>query len=87
LHIAGAVIGISASAPAAGDIAVNSNGTIGIIVDPNNGIASAPAIAARIAIFTALGDLNYASGLKNDPMTNYASEAGSSFAAVPLLVA
>lgn len=88
LHITGAVIGVSASAPLAGDVAVNSQTTLQAIVDPNSGIASTATTAARTAIFNALGALHYVSlDTKNDPLTNFASQAGGSFTAVPLLVA
>jgi hypothetical protein len=87
LHIAGAVLGISASAPRAGDIAVYNSGALGVIADPNTGVGSTATTTARNTIFSALGDLNYAPATNNDPMTNFASQAGSSFAAVPLLVA
>ena len=87
LNIKGAVIGVSASAAPAGDIAVNSQTTLAVIVDPNSGIASTATTAARTAIFSALGTLQYAPMTKNDPLTNFAIQAGSSFTAVPLLVA
>jgi hypothetical protein len=87
LHIAGAVLGISASAPPAGDIAAYNSGTLGIIANPNSGIASTATTTARNGIFSALSSLNYAPATNNDPMTNFGSQAGSSFAAVPLLVA
>ncbi len=88
LHISGAIIGVSASAAPTGDVAVNSQTTLQTIADPNTGIGSAPATTARTAIFTALGALNYTSPTtKNDSLTNFASQVGSSFTAVPLLVA
>jgi hypothetical protein len=87
LNIKGAVIGVSASAAPAGDIAANSQTTLAVIVDPNSGIASTATTAARTAIFSALGTLHYAPMTKNDPLTNFAIQAGSSFTAVPLLVA
>ena len=87
LHITGAMLGVSSSAPPAGDVAVNSQTTLAVIADPNTGIASTATTAARTAILTALDTLQYAPSTKNDPLTTFASQAGSSFAAVPLLVA
>jgi hypothetical protein len=87
LDIKGALIGLAASANPAGDIAVNSSTTLAVIVDPNSGIDSPATRAARNAIFSALGTLQYAPATKNDRLTNFASQAGGSFSAVPLLVA
>jgi hypothetical protein len=87
LNIAGALIGIAESANPEGDIAVNSLTTLAVMVDPNSGIASTATTTARNAIFIALGTLQYAPITKNDPLTNFASQAGGSFSAVPLLVA
>jgi len=87
LNLPGAVIGISSAAAPEGDIAVNSPTTLAVIADPTSGIASVTATAARTAIFTALGALQYTPSPKNDPLSNFASQAGRSFAAVPLLVA
>jgi hypothetical protein len=87
LSIEGAQIGIAESANPVGDIPVNSSTTLAVMVDPNSGIASTATTTARNAIFTALGTLQYAPATKNDPLTNFASQAGGSFSAVPLLVA
>jgi hypothetical protein len=86
LNIPDALIGLS-TAPPTGDIAVNSGTTLAVIVDPNTGIASTSTTAVRTAILTALRTLQYAPNTKNDPLTNFASQAGGSFSAVPLLVA
>ena len=86
LAIGGGLIGLSATAQPVGDIAVNSSTTLSVIANPGTGVGSTTAAQARGGILTALGDLGYAPQTKNDPMTNFASQAGSSFMAVPLLV-
>ena len=87
LGLLGALIGVSGSAQPVGDVAVNSQTTIAAIVDPDNGIASPSITTARAAIFSALQALNYAPQSNNDPLTNFASQSGSSLSAEPLLVA
>ena len=85
LGLSGAVLPLSASAPPAGDVPVNSQNTIATIADPNNGIASVTATAARLAIFNGLTSLQYGPD-DNDAMNNFANEIGCSLAGEPLLV-
>ncbi len=87
LEIANGLIGVSAMAQPAGDTAVNDPTTLSKIADSGQGIGSSAAAAARATIYSAISGLNYAPQTKNDAMTNFASQAGCSFAAAPLLVA
>lgn len=86
LNLPGAVVPISASAPAKGDLPVNSKITIAKIADPHSGIASAGTTLTRNTIFRALQDMGYAPDSENDPMSKFAAEIGCAFAANPLLV-
>jgi len=87
LDIQNAMIGVHATAQPAGDTATNSQTALSVIADSDKGIGSTPAINARSTLYSALSTLKYAPPTKNDPMTNFASQSGSSFSAVPLLVA
>lgn len=87
LDLPGADLPLSSGAPPTGDIPVDTGTAVASIADPTTGIASANAIAARLAILTGLGALGYAPTTANDPMTRFTADLGGAFADEPLLVA
>jgi hypothetical protein len=79
-----ALLPLGSPAPS-GDQPVNSDTTVAVIADPGTGIAAAPVVASRAAIFQALTSCGYAPAA-NDDMTRFSQQIGCALAANPLLV-
>jgi hypothetical protein len=85
LALAGAVMPLSASASAQGDVPANSDGTVSALTDPNGGIASTAIAGTRTTLFNALSTLGYGPG-SNDALSQFATDVPNALNAQPLLV-
>ena len=86
LELPGAQLPLSGSAQPAGDVPVNSAGTVQRIADPHSGIASTMVTSTRGAIYDALLAVGYVPAGHDDPLGDFAGDIDCALAAEPLLV-